>query len=283
MKKLFYVNMLALVLVSAAACKKKEVKPQPDGSFAFAFTENTREVKFTGTGTNVSTWTWDFGDGKTGSGQETAHAYDTSGDYTVTLTVGNEAGTKSYTKQVRVTDRIIEIKTSFGDMYMWLYDQTPKHKANFLKLAKENFFDGTTFHRIIQSFVIQGGDPNSKDGDPSNDGTGGPGYTIPAEINSTLTHVYGAVGAARLPDNVNPNKESNGSQFYIVVNPAGTSFLNNNYTVFGFIMQGMDVATKISTQSKDTNDRPINDIVMDVNIFDKTKAEIKAQYGYEVK
>jgi cyclophilin family peptidyl-prolyl cis-trans isomerase len=277
MKRLFYLNILLLLVLSA--CKKD----RPEGTLNYSFTGNEREVKFTGSGTNVSTWNWDFGDGKQGSGQEITHMYDSSGEFTVTLTVGNEAGTKTYTNQVRVVDHIIEIKTSFGDMYMWLYDQTPKHKANYLKLAKESFFDSTTFHRIVQSFVIQGGDPNSKDTDPSNDGSGGPGYTVPAEFNSTLKHVYGAVGAARLPNSVNPNKESNGSQFYIVVNPAGTSFLNNEYTVFGFIMQGIDVATKISTQPKDSNDRPTTDIRMDVNILEKTKAEIKAEYGYDVK
>src|SRR5437868_4352889 len=79
------------------------------------------------------------------------------------------------------TEQIIEIKTSFGNMYMWLFKETPKHRANFLALADINYFDGTTFHRIVTNFVIQGGDPNSKDDDSTNDGTGGPNYTIPAE------------------------------------------------------------------------------------------------------
>jgi cyclophilin family peptidyl-prolyl cis-trans isomerase len=278
MKRLFYLS--AFFLLALAACKKENVNPE--GSFTFANTENTREVKFTGTGTNVTDWTWDFGDGKQGTGQEVTHAYDSSGVFTVTLMVKNGSTVKNITNIVRVTDKIIEIKTSFGNMYMWLYDLTPKHKANFLKLAGENYFDSTTFHRIIQNFVIQGGDPNSKDSDPTNDGEGGPNYTIPAEFNTNLKHIYGAVGAARLSDQQNPNRESNASQYYIVVNAGGTPNLNNAYTVFGFIMKGMDIATNISKQAKDANDRPLNDIRMDVNILLKTKAEIKAEYGYTV-
>ena len=280
MKKFFYANILALFLFTA--CNKDE-KPRPDGIFVYEYTENVREIKFISDGFYTTEWIWDFGDGKIGSGQEVTHVFDSSGTFTVSLTMKGGGGSKTISKEVTVKDKIIEIKTSFGDMYMWLYDQTPKHKANFLKLAKESFFDGSTFHRIVQAFVIQGGDPNSKDEDPYNDGKGGPGYTIPAEFNTTLKHVYGAVGAARLGTSQNPNKESNGSQFYVVVNQAGTPHLNNEYTVFGFVMKGREVATTISTQEKDAADRPIDNIVMDVNILEKTKAEIKAEYGYEVK
>ena len=95
-------------------------------------------------------------------------------------------------------EKIIEIKTSFGTMYMWLYKETPLHRANFLALADTNFFDNTTFHRIITNFMIQGGDPNSKDSNPNNDGLGGPGYTIPAEIDTAkLKHARGQVAADR--------------------------------------------------------------------------------------
>src|SRR6266446_435044 len=92
---------------------------------------------------------------------------------------------------------IVKIHTKFGDMLLYLYDATPKHKANFLKLAKDGLFNGTTFHRVIPNFVIQGGDPNSKNDNPSDDGEGGPGYTIEAEIQPDIKHKYGAVGAAR--------------------------------------------------------------------------------------
>lgn len=114
------------------------------------------------------------------------------------------------------TDEIAIINTDFGEMYVVLYDETPLHKENFLKLAKEGFYDSTTFHRIIEGFMIQGGDPNSKDEIPFNDGQGGPGYTIDAEFNSKFIHKKGALAAARLGDQQNPQKKSSGSQFYIV-------------------------------------------------------------------
>lgn len=114
------------------------------------------------------------------------------------------------------TDDIVIISTNFGDMYVVLYDETPLHKENFLKLAKEGFYDSTTFHRIIEGFMVQGGDPNSKDDIPFNDGQGGPGYTIEAEFNTALYHKKGALAAARLGGAQNPEMRSSGSQFYIV-------------------------------------------------------------------
>lgn len=175
-------------------------------------------------------------------------------------------------------EQIIEIKTSFGNMYVWLYKETPLHRANFLKLAGEGFYNQTTFHRIIQGFMIQGGDPYSKDSDPNNDGYGGPGYTIPAEFVSTLKNERGALATAR--DN-NPQKASNGSQFYI--NLVHNTSLNQNYTVFGFVMKGIEVADQIVIQPKDGNDRPLTNITMQVTILEKTKAEILSEYGYTVK
>lgn len=177
----------------------------------------------------------------------------------------------------QIKEQLIEIKTKFGTMYMWLYKETPLHRANFLKLADSGYFDSTTFHRIIAGFVAQGGDPNTKDNDPSNDGNGGPNYTIPAEIKANIRHDYGTIGAAR--DN-NPQKASSGSQFYIVVNTAGTHGLDGNYTVFGRILGGMPIAQTIVNQPKGTNDRPITDIRMDVNIIEKTRAELKTEFNF---
>lgn len=114
------------------------------------------------------------------------------------------------------TDEIVIIDTDFGEMYVVLYDETPLHKENFLKLAKEGFYDSTTFHRVIEGFMIQGGDPNSKDDIPFNDGQGGPGYTIDAEFNPKFYHKKGALSAARLGDQQNPERKSSGSQFYVV-------------------------------------------------------------------
>lgn len=163
-------------------------------------------------------------------------------------------------------DTLVVIETPYGVMRMQLFRQTPQHRANFLKLAKEGFFDGTTFHRVVPGFVIQGGDPNSKDNDPNNDGMGGPGYTIPAEIHADLKHVRGAVGAARMGDAVNPSRASNGSQFYIVVAANGTPFLDGSYTVFGQVLEGMEAADKIVAVERDGRDRPLQNVPMKIRL-----------------
>ncbi len=185
---------------------------------------------------------------------------------------------KEIPKEV-VKESLIEVNTSFGPMHIWLYKQTPLHRKNFLSLADSGYFNGTTFHRIIQDFVIQGGDPNSKDGDTTNDGSGGPGYTIPAEFKSSLKHVYGALGAARTN---NPEKASSGSQFYIVTKKNGTSNLNMNYTVFGQVICGLDTAYTISTQPKNALDRPLDNIVMQVKVVKFTIAELKSKFNFDV-
>jgi len=114
-------------------------------------------------------------------------------------------------------DFVVTIKTSYGDMTAILYDETPKHKANFIKLAQEHYFDSLLFHRVIQNFMIQGGDPNSKKAQPGQPlGNGGPGYTVDAEFIPSFYHEKGALSAARMSDQVNPTKASSGSQFYIV-------------------------------------------------------------------
>lgn len=123
----------------------------------------------------------------------------------------------SCTNAQKRTDHIVTIKTKYGDMVAILYDETPKHKANFIKLANEHFFDSTLFHRVIPGFMIQGGDPQSKRAQPGQRlGNGGPNYTIEAEINPKFLHVRGALSAARLGDQVNPTRASSGSQFYVV-------------------------------------------------------------------
>ncbi len=165
-----------------------------------------------------------------------------------------------------VADKVqpqVTISTKFGDIVIALDDKAaPKTAANFEKLVRSGFYDGTTFHRIIPGFMIQGGDPNSKGTDRSQDGIGGPGYTIPAEIG--LKHTRGAVAMARLGDEVNPQKESSGSQFFICV--VATPFLDNNYTVFGHVIQGMDVVDKIVQQPRDARDDPNERIEMKVRL-----------------
>jgi cyclophilin family peptidyl-prolyl cis-trans isomerase len=152
------------------------------------------------------------------------------------------------------------IKTDFGEIVVkFLPDAAPKHVENFKKLANEKYYDGTTFHRVVPGFMIQGGDPNSKDADRSNDGTGGPGYTIPAEIRAL--HVRGSLAAARTD---NPLKRSSGSQFYICV--VNTPFLDGAYTVYGEVISGLDVMDKIVAVPRDARDNPVSPVRMTVTI-----------------
>lgn len=175
-------------------------------------------------------------------------------------------------------DDVVTITTPQGEIKLILFDETPKHKENFLKLAKEGFYDGTTFHRIIENFMIQGGDPNSKNDSPNDDGAGSNGYLIPAEFNPALTHVRGAVAAARTN---NPEKASSGCQFYIVQNEMGTHFLDQNYTVFGQTISGLEVVDAIAKQPKDYRDRPLTDVKMTVKVEEMKKKKITELYGYQ--
>jgi len=157
-------------------------------------------------------------------------------------------------KPTVVEEEIITLTTSEGVIVIKLDAMAaPKHAENFKKLVKDGFYDGTTFHRVIPGFMIQGGDPLSKDqAKRAEHGTGGPGYTIPAEIGKK--HKRGSVAAARQGDPVNPKRESSGSQFYICV--VDTSFLDGQYTVFGEVVEGMDVADKIVAKPRDPRDNP---------------------------
>ena len=159
-----------------------------------------------------------------------------------------------------MSDRqIAVIETNLGTIVIQLFhDVAPGHVENFVKLAQDGFYDGTTFHRVIPGFMIQGGDPNSKDDDRSNDGQGGPGYTINAEF-SDKPHKRGILSMARAQD---PN--SAGSQFFIVV--ADSNFLDGQYTVFGEVIEGMEVADKIVNVEKDGNDNPREKVTMKVTI-----------------
>lgn len=173
---------------------------------------------------------------------------------------------------------VIEMETAYGNMYIWLYDSTPLHKQNFITLTEQKYFDSTTFHRVIPGFMIQGGDPNSKDMDTTNDGTGGPNYTIPAEIKSKILHKRGVLAAARTN---NPAKASSGSQFYISVSTSGTQHLNGLYTVFGFVMKGMEYADIIVSKPRNkSNDRPFENQYIKTRIIQKTLKQIKDEYDY---
>ncbi len=142
---------------------------------------------------------------------------------------------------------ILEIKTNLGTMKVKLYKETPLHRDNFFKLATQKFYDGTQFHRVIPGFMIQAGDPLSKDPNAvAKYGTGGPGYNVPAEFRAELKHKKGALAAARKGDTANPNKESSGSQFYIVQDEKACAQLDGAYTVFGETIEGLDIIDKIA-------------------------------------
>ncbi|OGX81820.1 peptidylprolyl isomerase [Hymenobacter glacialis] len=178
-------------------------------------------------------------------------------------------------------DEVVTVTTSQGVIRLILFDDTPRHKENFLKKAKGGFYNGTTFHRVIPGFMIQGGDANSKDADPSNDGLGQPGEgTIPAEISAGHQHNFGALAAARQGDFANPERASSASQFYLVENREGTHFLDGQYTVFGQVIQGLDVISKIAALSRDGRDRPIADIKMTLKVDKLKRKKIAELYGY---
>lgn len=166
---------------------------------------------------------------------------------------------KEETKKMSTPKAIIE--TTFGTITLKLFpDVAPGHVKNFSDLAKKGFYDGTTFHRVIPGFMIQGGDPNSKNPDKKMHGMGGPGYTIKAEFNER-PHKRGTLSMARAA-----SPDSAGSQFFICVKDS--SFLDRQYTVFGEVDSGMDVADKIVSQPRDANDNPNNRIEMKIKIVE---------------
>lgn len=158
---------------------------------------------------------------------------------------------------------VFDIVTSMGTIKVRLYKDTPKHRANFEKLAISGYYDSLRFHRVIKDFMIQGGDPFSRDTSKIDLwGTGGPDYTIPAEFVPEYRHKKGALAAARRGDSANPFKESSGSQFYIVQNPDNCLHLDGQYTVFGETVAGLNVIDRIATVKTDRYDRPLQDVMI---------------------
>lgn len=156
---------------------------------------------------------------------------------------------------------LLDIKTNMGTLTVKLYAKTPKHRDNFVKLASENYYDSLLFHRVIQGFMIQAGDPESRNPQPGRQyGSGGPGYTIPAEFVKEYYHKKGALAAARMGDIANPYRESSGSQFYIVQDEQACLHLDDQYTVFGETVSGLDVVDKIAAVETDPYDRPLNNV-----------------------
>ncbi len=191
----------------------------------------------------------------------------------------------------------VKLTTDSGVIILMLYDKTPLHRDNFVKLVRGKYYDSLLFHRVINNFMIQGGDPDSKNAKPGlHLGEGSLNYTIPAEFDTSLFHKRGALAAAREADDINPKKASSATQFYIVDGETftdrqldrveeknkihipqshrefyktvgGTPFLDMNYTVFGEVISGMDVVEKIANAPKDQNNRPLHDIKMQMTII----------------
>ncbi len=158
---------------------------------------------------------------------------------------------------------VFSIVTNLGTIKVKLFKDTPKHRENFAKLALSGFYDSLLFHRVINGFMIQGGDPYTRDTSAAavaKYGQGGPGYTIPAEFVAAHTHKKGALAAARRGDSANPYKESSGSQFYIVQDENACAQLDGAYTVFGQAVAGLDVIDRIAQVATDGRDRPIKDV-----------------------
>ena len=217
------------------------------------------------------------------------------------FSLGLAASAQGAVKQDRNAskDTYVKIETSMGDIVVRLYNETPLHRDNFIKLVREGVYDGLLFHRVIKNFMIQGGDPNSRNAKPGQMlGDGTLGYTIPAEFVPGLYHKKGALAAARQGDQVNPKKESSSCQFYIVqgdkwnadrlkmieqrtgktftkeqaevyATVGGTPFLDGDYTVFGEVVEGLEVVDKIAAVQCGAQDRPVTDVTMKMTIIQK--------------
>ncbi|MEO0041883.1 MAG: hypothetical protein RL329_1331 [Bacteroidota bacterium] len=281
---------LGIALLVVNACTR------PIAQFAVKSAEPVAPaaVTITNESQKAETYEWDFGDGKKSTDIAPNHVYKASGNYTITLKATKAGKSNKTTQNVFVkppSDCTVEIETEFGNMIAILYNATPQHRDNFLKLSEENFYNNLLFHRVINGFMVQGGDPESRNaaaGMPL--GSGGPGYQIPAEFVDSLVHIRGALAAARTN---NPKKESSGSQFYIVhgkpvnkqqldyleankglkysaeqrkiyMETGGTPFLDKEYTVFGRIVKGFDVLEKIATTKTAPGDRPMQDVSMKI-------------------
>jgi peptidyl-prolyl cis-trans isomerase B (cyclophilin B) len=279
---------LLLLGLLAAACSR------PVANFVLpAEPTVVTPLSFENTSEKARRYLWQFGDGQSSEATMPTHRYYASGEYTVRLTAYDEKG-RSRTRERRIRipapeKCLVLIQTPLGEMVAEIFDSTPAHQDNFVKLIEQQFYDSLLFHRVINGFMLQGGDPNSRNALPGQSlGFGGPGYTLPAEFVDTLAHTKGALAAARTD---NPQKRSSGSQFYIVqgrpvsnddltriegqggfrypssvrdryLEVGGTPFLDQSYTVFGRIIDGLDVIDRIAGVSTNAANRPQEDVWM---------------------
>jgi len=289
-----YTLLFFAIMVSACNGPKAIFSVEPEG------TKAPLRVGVINNSENAESYEWDFGDGYKSMDSLPEHRYLKSGRYMVKLKAkkGKKENVKEQELIVQPPDEcLVYIKTTEGDMIVKLYDETPKHRDNFIKLANEGYYDSLLFHRVIKGFMVQGGDPKSKAakrGAPL--GSSGPGYTIEAEFREGLAHVKGALAAARVGGPSNPDKDSSGSQYYIVhgkdvteadlkrfesrngityppdikelyLERGGTPFLDQDYTVFGIVIEGIDVIDKIAANETGKSDRPVEDIKMEISVI----------------
>ena len=282
---------LFLIIISSCA------KPIADFSYSEGEKIAPVAIQFENKSKKGEIYEWDFGDGNKSSEESPVHNYVSSGNYTVVLKAkkGEKAAIKEKQVLVAAPEKcLVRITTDYGVMIVQLYDATPQHRDNFIKLTEEGFYDGLVFHRVINGFMIQGGDPDSRNAKPGVPlGGGGPGYQIPAEFADSLFHIKGALAAARTN---NPEKKSSGSQFYIVqgkpvddrqlnmveargdfhypkevreiyLEKGGTPQLDKEYTVFGIVVEGVEVIDKIAAVKTDNRDRPVEDVKMKIEVI----------------
>lgn len=258
------------------------------------------EFTVTNQSEGYDSYQWSFGDGTQSMDSIAAHTYYLSGKYDVTLKAQKGKKVKELTKEVVVIAPetcLVQIETSYGNMLVELFDDTPLHRDNFIKLAEGGFYDSLIFHRVISGFMIQGGDPGGK-GAPISArlGSGGPGYQVDAEILPNHAHVKGALSAARIGGPSNPEKRSSGSQFYLVqgkpvgeqeiqnmeyrlgitypdeikaqyLEYGGTPFLDQDYTVYGQVIEGLDVIDAIASVKTNRSDRPLENVIMKIKVI----------------
>jgi peptidyl-prolyl cis-trans isomerase B (cyclophilin B) len=288
--------LIFCTIVLAASCNR------PVAKYAIEIVDEVAPAKFEfkNESEKAETYSWDFGDGSNSTEENPEHQYLLSGQYNVALTAikDKKKNTTTQTVLVKAPEKcLVLLETSYGNMLIELFDNTPNHRDNFTKLVNEGFYDSLLFHRVIEGFMIQGGDPNSRNGGKGGQiGSGGPGYQIDAEFNDENLHLKGALAAARQPDNVNPEKKSSGSQFYIVQGNSitdatldqaeyrtgmayssqqrelykakgGYPFLDKGYTVFGMVIEGLEVIDKIAEVETQRGDRPVENISMKLTVI----------------
>jgi len=295
MYKLGLVALVLLLLISCGGGLEPEfVVGYANGE------ENPTQLKFSNNTVGADSYQWYFGDDGTSIEQSPTHNFQVFGDVMVILEAKKGTTTSRDTQYVNIPEpprKKVRIETPMGNMVAELYNTTPAHRDNFLKLASEGFYDGLLFHRIMDNFMVQGGDPNSRDAEPGQQlGLGGPGYTTPAKIREL--HYKGALAAARQPDGVNPNRASSGSQFYIVegkpyssielgnvgaqygityneeqkriyAESGGTPFLDGQYSVFGRVIEGLEVIDELSRVKVNSANRPDEDIAMKITVINE--------------